>query len=680
MIGNTNIKTFNEVKYVSNYDKKYINDNIYKVKVVDYDGSIIDQQNLNNNNEYTLPTPPTHDGLTFQEWSCTQQITNNKIIINDNNVMIGAVYTTVSGKNEFDIELNDKIGLNITFNMNGTKDWGDGTSDTNNNHTYQNYGQYTIKCNGQTYTSSSGSGLFGQSSSNINYSVKHIKLANITLTRSYAFQDCYNLESIIISNNVSYIAGNSFLDCHAIKTVIIPSSISTIDSYAFQNCHNLINLVMSYNITTIKDAAFRSCYSLRNLVIPGNVTTIGTSAFADCYHINNIIIPNGVAQLDRTFSGCYSLINVKILGNTTMYLMTFYYLYAIKKIDFTSCQSIPTLYNVNVFMGMNKLCKIIVPQSLLSSWKSATNWVTYKDYIYSSPAIINFNVISGNPNIYVNNKMITDYTFEWWSSNITYSAYDANTNTILPNKQINNIISGSTYNIDIDPSTASVITLHIGVSGLNVTFTINNKTYLPTENNGDYYIKVISDGGDTLNYFIDGGDNYFNYSGTINTTGNDITENITLTPATPSTWTRPNLSSNGTIGGSYFAVSAEAYSTSTNYQAWRAVDSDVSTSYYWFSKSSGNREYIFYNPDAIKVSELTYKYTSTTYKGTDVTIQGSNDNINWVNIESTYNDNSNTCVSTITNPKYYKYYKLTFTPYSNYIRLYDMLITAVIKT
>ena len=117
----------------------------------------------NNGDSFDLPSAPSHEGLVFQEWSASCPITNGKVVIDNNNIMAGAVYTTASGQNEFDITLTKATGLAVTLNMDGTKDWGDGTNDTETTHTYTTYGNYTIKCNGTTMTTSSSAGLFGQS-------------------------------------------------------------------------------------------------------------------------------------------------------------------------------------------------------------------------------------------------------------------------------------------------------------------------------------------------------------------------------------------------------------------------------------------------------------------------------------------------------------------------------------
>ena len=92
------------------------------VKVIDYDGTVLLEKRGNNGDSFDLPSAPSHEGLVFQEWSASCPITDGKVVIDNNNIMAGAVYTTASGLNEFDITLTKVTGLAVTLNMDGTKD------------------------------------------------------------------------------------------------------------------------------------------------------------------------------------------------------------------------------------------------------------------------------------------------------------------------------------------------------------------------------------------------------------------------------------------------------------------------------------------------------------------------------------------------------------------------------
>ena len=313
------------------------------VKVIDYDGTVLLEKRGNNGDSFDLPSAPSHEGLVFQEWSASCPITDGKVVIDNNNIMAGAVYTTASGQNEFDITLTKVTGLAVTLNMDGTKDWGDGTSDTNTTHTYTAYGDYIIKCNGTTMTTSSSGGLFGQSNSAPNYYCTAARLATAIQTISYAFEYCYSLANVIISREMTGIGENdSFYRCLSLTCVVIPQGIASIGITSFQ-----------------------FCFSLAEIVIPQSVTHINTDAFYSCYSLTNIIIPKGI----------------KKIGN-----MSFYSCYSLVKYDFSQCTAVPTNEG-SPFRNINAICKIIVPDSLYDEWIAATNWSTYAKYIYKASEV-----------------------------------------------------------------------------------------------------------------------------------------------------------------------------------------------------------------------------------------------------------------------------------------------------
>ena len=268
----------------------------YTVKVIDYDGTVLLEKKGNTGNVIDLPTAPTHDKLVFQEWSTSVSVSDNKVTIADNDIMVGAVYTTASGQNEFDITLTKGTGLSVKLNMNGTKDWGDGTSDTATSHTYTTYGDYTIKCNGTTMTTSSSAGLFGQASGK-NYYCTAARFATVTSIPNYTFQYCYSLTSIIIPNSVTSIGNGAFYFSCSLTNVVIPNGVTNMGNGTFNNCYSLTSIIIPNGVTSIGSNVLYYCYSLTSIIIPNSVTSIGSYAFRSCvsltkYDFSIIILKN----------------------------------------------------------------------------------------------------------------------------------------------------------------------------------------------------------------------------------------------------------------------------------------------------------------------------------------------------------------------------------------------------
>ena len=128
------------------------------VNFYDYDGFRVASYTIAEAKALTaLPTPPTHEGLTFQEWNWTLADIQG---YNRQFADIGAHYSTNDGKCHVKIDLPDdglsiKINLNQTVTRDTTIEWGDGTSKTavtqndigniEKTHTYLQKGKYTIK-------------------------------------------------------------------------------------------------------------------------------------------------------------------------------------------------------------------------------------------------------------------------------------------------------------------------------------------------------------------------------------------------------------------------------------------------------------------------------------------------------------------------------------------------------
>ena len=122
------------------------------------------------------------------------------------------------------------------------------------------------------------------------------------------------IESVTISNGVSYIGPYTFQNFTKLKSVYIPDSVTEIGYGAFLGCENLTNVyITAKGLTKIDDSAFRACHSITSITIPDTVTEIGESSFSFCENLTSVTIPDSVKSIGvMAFFHCTALETVSL--------------------------------------------------------------------------------------------------------------------------------------------------------------------------------------------------------------------------------------------------------------------------------------------------------------------------------------------------------------------------------
>ena len=169
------------------------------------------------------------------------------------------------------------------------------------------------------------------------YDIVEINLSDgLESIGDYAFSGCNKIREIYIPASVRYLGKAPFLDadtvhitvdvanpyydsrekCNAIietatNTLIqgsaythIPSSVTSIGTHAFAYCINLHQIDLPVSITSIGDSTFMYCQGLRELNLPEGLRSIGDGAFMLCNQLKELRIPRNVEHIGRL--GIYS--------------------------------------------------------------------------------------------------------------------------------------------------------------------------------------------------------------------------------------------------------------------------------------------------------------------------------------------------------------------------------------
>lgn len=230
-------------------------------------------------------------------------------------------------------------------------------------------------------TPSAGGGMF--SGCNTLYSVSFPESAAQNFGNVFGY--CYWLSRVRLPYNAS--AAGHYNQGYVIEEYLLPSNITTIQSQTF-DCNYILKEIKYQNneiapIVSIGTAAFSNCRLLRKFDFPDTLKTIGNQAFRWCYSLREIILPSSLTSIGtNAFESCYGLCKINIpAGITTIPENLLINCKGLQEIDFTTHNTVPTMANINSLSGIPSTCKILVPNTLVSEWKSTTNWSTYADQI-----------------------------------------------------------------------------------------------------------------------------------------------------------------------------------------------------------------------------------------------------------------------------------------------------------
>ena len=542
---------------------------------------------------------------------------------------------------------------------------------------------------------------------------------------NYTFQSCSNLAGTLDLSSLTVVSGSygmqySFQSCTKLTSVDLSNLTTILGTYALYFAFAYCSSLSSINLSSLKTISssrglcytFRNCTSLTSVSLPQLSTVSGSEGVASCFYgctkLSSVSLPSllevtGSDGLTGLLEGCSLITTVNFpllqrISGSQCLRACFKDCTSLEAVSFPSLNVNSFGSYTNQFTNMLQGCSNVTVHfpSILKS--TLRNWDDVKTGFGGTNTTVLFDIggceVTFNCTPSTNNQITIDgvvlsgnSSFEPKGAEEIYHVFNTDSYKLYIGQVTIPDSNSTTVSVDTTQATTA-ITIDTGVSGLDVTYTIHGITYTPEDlGNGKYRIYIYAPSGVSIAYEVNGGDNYMDASGAIQYTGGstDITETVTLTPATISTFTQPVLTSNGTLGGSTCAaLTGPSTSSSVVNNAYKIFDGDTSTnpfSWNWYVDGS-SWYWEFYCPNAIKISSFTEVWTNTGsyYIPTYTDVYGSSNGINWTLITSYTRTDFNNINQTVTvnSPTFYKYHKVECRG-NGYTMLKEVTLTATKK-
>ena len=144
--------------------------------------------------------------------------------------------------------------------------------------------------------------------------IEHLEIpSTLQYVGKAAFADCIYIKTVTIPGSVEKLSDNMFQDCVQLESVILESGVETIGKAAFSGCKKLYSVTIASSVDEIKETAFKDCIGLMMITIPAGMEKIGNGAFQGCEALNSVTIENGVKIIGKyAFSSCKALASIEL--------------------------------------------------------------------------------------------------------------------------------------------------------------------------------------------------------------------------------------------------------------------------------------------------------------------------------------------------------------------------------
>ena len=198
----------------------------------------------------------------------------------------------------------------------------------------------------------------------------------------YMFFRCYNLQNIMLPNNLVSIGKYAFSECNALIKTEIPDSVISMGACTFSGCKGLTSVIIGNGVDSIEYRTFDCCLDLESITIGIGVTSIDYTAFSGCSSLSSLYISDISSWCNIDIDYAFEMFNeykLYLKNKEVTKLIIPEGVTEIKKYVFSNCKSITEIImskSVNTigesaFRGCDALTSLIIGENVTTIDKAA---------------------------------------------------------------------------------------------------------------------------------------------------------------------------------------------------------------------------------------------------------------------------------------------------------------------
>lgn len=222
---------------------------------------------------------------------------------------------------------------------------------------------------------------------------------------NYAFSGCTGLSGMYIPQSVKFLGNGVFYECTGIKEIAIPEGVEFLYENLFARCTNLNSISLPQSLTSISKHAFDFCTSLSEIVVPESVTSIGDFAFSGCSNLTAFNFPSNIESVGiGIFSYCGQLASITLSAeNENYYVEGNCLISRDENVLLAGCNNsvMPVEDSVKIieaysFTGLEELDNIVIPEGVETINENAFAWCSGIESVLLPKSLTYFSVTCFN--------------------------------------------------------------------------------------------------------------------------------------------------------------------------------------------------------------------------------------------------------------------------------------------